>query len=84
MCSASLTLTCIHSRHNTYLATVATGEHDEYSSRSYRRAQFPPVLAERLDAMTAQLPGYILCWIITGLEKKNNGKKINIATLKSS
>lgn len=65
---------CIHNKHN-YLATVAPGQHDEYSSRCDGRAQFPPVLAEGLDPMAAQLPRHILRWVVTWLKKGKGGKK---------
>lgn len=59
---------------------MTPSEHDEYSSRCDGRAQFSPVLAEGLDPMTTQLPGYVLCWIVTRLGK---GEKYTV-TVKAS
>lgn len=58
---------------------MTASEHDEYSARLDGGAQFPPVLAEWLGAMTAQFPGHILrrvvAWLIKNKDKDILKKK---------
>lgn len=62
---------------------MTPSEHDEYSSRFYGRAQFPPVLAEGLDTMATQLPGHIVCWVIPWLGKNKGKAEKNTVNLKT-